>query len=118
MSKPIGPGSLLVCTKVPQDEFLPRGVTLTVGAIYTCQEVLRSRVACPSDGCGHDGIALRERPRGLYWIGDGGFFERLHRITPMFCPNVFRPLDDGDTSLVADEVVEDAISPGELVPAL
>jgi hypothetical protein len=109
MAAEIGPGSILVCV----DWFRPEGTydkdpeksNLTVGAIYRCSEILDagglSRMQCPWDECGTRGVQLEGRSIFCY------------------CPNLFKPLNDGDTSLVENEKeIEDereAIKSRELV---
>lgn len=78
---------------------------LTEGALYTCEglheggELPDSDTMCPWDGCGHDWYCLVEKT-----CTHGSFIP--------YCPNLFRPLNDGDTSLVADEYIVgvDAVS--------
>lgn len=92
----IGPGTPLICINAnpPVGAVGSLCETLTLGALYTCLEVQSDpeSLPCPWDQCGTTGIQLREKYCSCYatnWA---------------FCPNLFRPLNDGDTSLVEDEL--------------
>lgn len=106
-AQPIGPGSIVVCVSTGQNElsgrFLPAH-HLTKGALY-CVEVIRPWAnGCPLDGC-NEGFVLKGRS------------ERY--VTPFgnmpfgYCPSQFRPLNDGDTSLVTEEIEDGAAGDGD-----
>jgi hypothetical protein len=99
----IGPGTILVATKWYEPPNRPWWWNtlhpLTVGALYTCNEVHTDAglSPCPWDGCGQVGYKLRE-------------------ITRKYCPNLFHPLNDGDTSLVKDTVHDLVMEAGPTGP--
>lgn len=96
----IGPGTLLRCIKAPS--FTQPGydfLMTTVGSFYLCERVVDSIFLCPEDGCGHEGLVLKDKSRFKCIDGCG----TMH--TALYCPNLFRPVDDGDTSLVRDEEI-------------
>lgn len=98
--KPIGPGTLLRCVKSWTDGNLPE-VRVTEGSLYLCEAVEQHPYqACPVDGCGFVGYLLQGKKY------DCGYCSLTHE--PMFCPHLFAPMDDGDTSLVESEL-EDKI---------
>lgn len=93
MSADIGPGTPLICIAGCVWE----SGKLTEGALYFCKEIVawndESRMppgVTRSYNCGfctktgHDFIVVKDQPNGE------------------FCPARFRPLNDGDTSLVED----------------
>lgn len=98
MAEAIGPGTPLICISETQPSalFWFKPPKLTNGALYFCEELYtedahRSETCCPWDSCGKIGIRLKDiRTKA------GG--------RPPYCPNLFRPLNDGDTSLVKNEV--------------
>ena len=86
----IGPGTALICIKwdMPEDA----DDVLTVGALYFCEEVIDTDpYICPWDGCGTIGIGLK-----------GKACSCCNKHYP-YCVSLFRPLNDGDTSLVETE---------------
>jgi hypothetical protein len=95
MAKPIGPGMCVRCVRTWKSMGHATSYDVTQDAIYFVEEVSRwSYGTCPIDACDR-AIALRERPI----IMPSG-----HRLG--YCISLFAPLDDGDTSLVEDEIVE------------
>lgn len=65
---------------------------LTEGALYFCEKLGDDVImSCPWDQCGHTYVLLRDR------------FCQCFNSEIAYCPNLFRPLNDGDTSLVDDE---------------
>ncbi len=96
---PIGPGSIVVCTSTPQNSCqLPSGYRLTEGALY-CVEAIKpwTESSCHLCGC-REGFALKGRMAIIYDPG------RRERIIIGYCVSQFHPLNDGDTSLVTDEI--------------
>lgn len=98
----IGPGTILRCVSDKgndEEPHLPRAFNLTVGALYTCDEI--------KDGSNYgtchvcyltcDPITLKEKSGG-FWFGPW-FFECV-----AYCVTLFRPLNDGDTSLAEQEI--------------
>lgn len=115
MAAEIGPGSLVVCVeKLPEDDFVRTcpGVQLTPGSIYKVECIQKGwgHQNCP---CGKDagiGYRLVERP---------GPFETEFGTAEWlaYAPCLFRPLNDGDTSLVEGEKeLEEAITRIEYLP--
>lgn len=101
MTEAIGPGTVLICI---DDRPAPTGYNfpedkLTKHAIYVCEKIVRSSsgTICPWDGCSEKGIILEGKQGTLRF----GF-----KVRPLYCPSLFRPLNDGDTSLVKDEINE------------
>lgn len=87
----IAPGAPLICIREhPQ---VPDGLRKTVNALYFCETlgVSDDGQICPYDGCGPIGIGLKG-------------FRTYFGMSIFHCPNDFKPLNDGDTSLVDDEV--------------
>lgn len=90
----IGPGTPLICVKFswpfghpPCDE---TRLDLDPGAMYFCEAVVEGDdMECPWDGCGRTGYAIQGK-RCSCW-------------SYIYCPNLFRPLNDGDTSLVNEK---------------
>jgi hypothetical protein len=84
----LGPGTPMICV----DAVFERVVgylmdpPLTEGALYFVAKVLveGANPLCPRDGCGHTFLEINARPNTGY------------------CPNRFRPLNDGSTDLVDD----------------
>lgn len=102
MAEAIGPGTMLVCVKFSRPFEGDNGPTcgdLTVGAIYRCRKVHTVQdidvYPCPWDGCGAEAFLLEDR-----------FCDCFNMWLP-YCPNLFRPLNDGDTSLVEKECERD-----------
>ena len=95
----IGPGTLLRCVawKPLSGSQIDCG-DLTVGSIYRCNHVSEDPYGdrCPWDDCGTVGVALVDR-----------FCNCLGSYL-LYCPNFFRPLNDGDTSLVETEREDDS----------
>lgn len=99
MAADVGPGTPLVCIKWVRPEGATLGDAcskLTVDAIYICKEVGHESVGtCPWDDCGKT------------WYSLEGKYCGCHNMDLPYCPNLFRPLNDGDTSLVDAEVTYD-----------
>lgn len=108
MSAEIGPGTPLICIndgwKGPDGSVRP-AMFINKGAIYFCEEVVSSWML----GCGVCGHLKNEHTL-IYLKG---------HAQRKYCPKRFRPLNDGDTSFVADEVIspyqEPTNAPLELV---
>jgi hypothetical protein len=103
----IGPGTPLVCVKSEQSNpiWQPPANRLTVGAIYFCEKVFG---ADNNYGCGLNGCTSQH---GYTLRGINSW--RIHPHTGvqcqlLYCSCCFKPLNDGDTSLVEheEEVVE------------
>lgn len=99
MSEAIGPGSALVCVSDAMPGYCQQmydGLEpLVVGGLYFCEEIGKARFTlCPWDGCGKTWISLR-----------GKKLLSIDRHL-WYCPNLFKPLNDGDISLVKDEINE------------
>lgn len=100
MADAIGPGSALICVSNAQNELSFSGTpeyNITIGALYTVDRLGHSMTGrvCPVDGCSEVGLILKDKP---LWYGRG----------MMYCSNQFKPLNDGDTSLVdAEEEADD-----------
>ena len=90
MTADIGPGTVLVCVNDGAPVIASR-YRLTKGAIYVCEAVERCLLPCPWDQCGYIGVRVKGK-------GDAKKY--------LYCPNFFRPLNDGDTSLVEHEKYE------------
>lgn len=95
MAEAIGPGTPLICVKwyeYPDMRIDDRTHILTEGALYICEFVADTPYddMCPWDNCGITGIGV---------VGKG--LRGNHNWA--YCPNLFRPLNDGDTSLVDAE---------------
>jgi hypothetical protein len=112
MAAEIGKGSLVVCVNnhAPTQWYNRYYKTspLTVGAIYQVVKVheqYSDRAQCPWDKCGTVGYWLRDKKSFTgRWV--------------KYCPNLFRPLNDGDTSLVENEKeIDSPISTKELEKA-
>lgn len=86
MAEAIGPGTALICIAKSSNPYTWSN-KLTLQALYFCREVTQHKYneLCTTDACGTVGLRLKNR-KGMY------------------CPNLFRPLNDGDTSLVQDEI--------------
>lgn len=100
-AQPIGPGSIVVCTSAKQmlSDFPPPGYRLTVGALYCVEAIRPWGDRCPVDDC-HEGFVLKGRAmRGISMRGIGP-------VILGYCPSQFRPLNDGDTSLVENEATD------------
>lgn len=97
--KLIGPGSMLKCIRATECDCGSHRVT--EGALYTCETL--EVVEAHARYCGH--------------IGCTGVMVLLKGKPHPFCECCFRPLDDGDTSLVVDEEAEEQHD-RELEPAL
>lgn len=100
MAAEIGKGSILICIKNEppsygyQKEYAL--APLTVKAMYTVRMIFtHNHGHCPWDNCGHTGLFIEEK--GF----EGSKPGKVAYIC--YCPNLFRPLNDGDTSLVKDE---------------
>lgn len=97
----VGPGAPLICVDATRGEVIGFGLSppLTLNALYFVQEVLREYTPiCPRDNCGHTFFLLHGRPHTGY------------------CPNRFRPLNDGSTDLVdVHQEIYDMIVQGEPV---
>jgi hypothetical protein len=97
MAKPIGPGMCVRCVRTWKSMGHVTRHDVTQGAIYFVERVdVWSHGVCPIDACDR-AVALRERPA----VMSSG-----HRVG--YCISLFAPLDDGDTSLVEDEIDQDA----------
>jgi hypothetical protein len=102
LTSAVGPGTLLVCIKEidPRDEAILPEAKITVGAIYTLKDLVESRT--------HPGVfgyRLKERD-GSYKDRFGNTYEYIG-----YYASRFRPLNDGDTSLVENEItIDDATS--------
>lgn len=94
----IGPGTPLICIDdSKQDTTLPRQLILHKDALYFCAVVdFEMDGACTFCGCSGPGIQLRGKEG---WFPDGSENEFQY----FYCPSRFRPLNDGDTSLVDAE---------------
>lgn len=97
MAKDIGPGMCVVCiTEMTHNygDCHPDFRQVTPNAIYFVEEVFDHPIAyCPHDNCGSIGLILKDRSPWIY------------------CPNIFKPLDDGDTSLVKAEKKQEVLTP-------
>ncbi len=103
----IGPGTPLIC--VTPNNPLSRCVPIYVGSIYFCEAVhsfpTRSALQGYMECCPHDGCDTVITLKG-----------HIHPLGGRcgYCPNKFRPLNDGDTSLVdAEKEIEDVGTPTE-----
>lgn len=85
----LGPGTPVICVDAkPVGSASQDGRPLTEGAIYFVERIIDIPFAartCARDGCGGSYVVL-SRPEGLL----------------AYCPNRFRPLNDGGTDLVDD----------------
>lgn len=113
MSAEIGPGTVLICLVSRHPTDMPKAFHIFKGAIYICAEVIpgdECEEPCNYDGCTGPGITLKDKP--VEFEEDGELWQYF------YCPNLFRPLNDGDTSLVEnelDQTLENADAPLELV---
>ena len=92
MTAEIGPGTLLICIK-PHTLRGSIADPIYEGSMYTCEKltsVYRGQTSTHCGFCGseHLFVVLRGHNKGYPW-----------------CPTRFRPLNDGDTSLVKDEEI-------------
>lgn len=98
MTKALGPQMTVKCViPHPNDHVVPEA-HLTVGALYYIERMEDLIDICPRDNCGSVSVMLRGKE--LYQSPCCGEMYPL-----WFCPNHFAPLDDGDTSLVNDEIM-------------
>lgn len=90
----IGPGTPLICKSAAA--LKGHEVALTEGALYACSEVRPAEQTLPSTKeflyCSFCN-AIKEHD-----------FLRVRGQVVWYCPQRFRPLNDGDTSLVENEV--------------
>lgn len=100
-AQPIGPGSIVICISTGQNSLsIPQGYTLTKDALYCVDSIQPWAHGCQI--CGHCtlGFVLRGRTDRIAQSEDG------FRILG-YCPSQFKPLNDGDTSFVENELSED-----------
>jgi hypothetical protein len=95
MAAEIGPGTPLICIDDSPAFATGRKIPITKDAMYFCERIKRY----PYNGCARDKCNARIWIKGL---------------RKSMCPARFKPLNDGDTSLVeAEKEKEDAIQGGE-----
>lgn len=110
MPADVGPGTLLVCISNGNGSKIGDYYDLTVGAIYTVAEIIpfdpKSKLVCCECGERCRPFTLRQK------------LKPHDALLVVYCITLFRPLNDGDTSLVsAEEEIEDVIVIFNLEPA-
>lgn len=100
-AQPIGPGSILICTSTALNEQRIPELRLTMGALYCVAEMGPwAEGVCDACGSCQAAVVLKGKDR-IY---------RSHfssHTLAGYCPSQFRPLNDGDASLVENEQTDD-----------
>ena len=103
-AQPIGPGTMLICVKwVDPFPDVEPSYRLTVNALYTCQEITSGVVGnCPWCNKPHEGIVLSQK-HGVPTLKLMAAFHNWKYDQPLYCPTLFKPLNDGSTDLLTEE---------------